>query len=331
MRVKNLVLDATGFPEEQALELWVQAFQWLHHPAPLRVPGRKFSSNATTWMIDDLIFAHARLNAQTFSTEPQDFALPHRKKYICCWYFSKGSAHVLQDGSIFQIERERLYISDNARPYRAISCDADVMVAIIPHHAVGYDPLVHPAHFEVSQATELGRELLNGMLNIFRKAPSMTQMEVHQAAEKYKENFRLALQSPGAVDKSLMVSRDPIRAYVKDHMFEPDLTIEHLMARFELPRSAIYEALNIPSGLPAYIADCRLDYAFRSLAFGDQTSHRIQDVAEYCGFTSSEDFESAFREKFGMPSEVVLGVLHAPSLLPEKTRELSLWETWHGL
>jgi YesN/AraC family two-component response regulator len=123
---------------------------------------------------------------------------------------------------------------------------------------------------------------------------------------KIKQYFS---QSPMAMMKSLAYSRadekflDDLQAAIGNHMSDVDLDVEHLAQHMNMSRPTLYRKIKDISDLTPneLINIARLKRAAELLAAG---SHRINEIAEMVGYTSSLHFNRNFQKQFGMsPSE----------------------------
>lgn len=102
--------------------------------------------------------------------------------------------------------------------------------------------------------------------------------------------------SRGAVRAAL---QDCIRRYIDANLYTEELTVEHLLRAFPLPRPSLYRMFEEEGGLAAYIRNCRLREAAHELLLSPEMP--VTEVATGLGFQSASHFSRAFRRAYGVP------------------------------
>jgi AraC-like DNA-binding protein len=98
------------------------------------------------------------------------------------------------------------------------------------------------------------------------------------------------------------VLRKRILEYIDQHIADADLGPQKLMARFRVSRTHLYRTFEADGGVATLIREKRLDLAYQHLAAlsakGDGES--IKTLCFRYGFSSPENFNRVFKDRFGM-------------------------------
>lgn len=157
---------------------------------------------------------------------------------------------------------------------------------------------------------------------------TMKRKDAPDAAEAFAATLSALInRNVDAKDQTLSLDQE-IRANFDELIFDPSLTVESLMNASEVSRGRVYEALNSTGDMRERIIKRRLDYAFRSLTFGDVCTKRMKDIAALCLFDDEAQFRAAFQRQFSIGPEIVMGVLHNAVPVPEPSSSQRVWETW---
>jgi AraC-like DNA-binding protein len=91
-----------------------------------------------------------------------------------------------------------------------------------------------------------------------------------------------------------------LRAYVKAHLHDPDLSAESLAAAFRLTSRQIHRLFAARGQtVGQYVREQRLDYCRRQLEDPAQRGRRIDEIARSAGFVSAAHFSRLFTQQFG--------------------------------
>ena len=107
-----------------------------------------------------------------------------------------------------------------------------------------------------------------------------------------------------------------VRAYIEDHLDDPDLGVERLCRRFAMSRRTVYRMFADDGGVGRYLVERRLVRAFGALRAASPSRGLINAVALDCGFDDQRRFRRLFRQRFAIaPSDAVgLGLAaHSPA------------------
>jgi AraC-like DNA-binding protein len=102
-----------------------------------------------------------------------------------------------------------------------------------------------------------------------------------------------------AYDRTLMLR---IKAFVRRHLADPELTPAAIAAAHHISRSRLYALFRAEGvGVAAHIRDQRLEHAHRDLGDPALRTEPIHSIAARWGFPRPADFTRAFRTAYGMP------------------------------
>lgn len=329
--VPSISFHPADYALDEVHRAWAQMFEWLHRAAPLPVPGRAFTSHVQSHVVGRLILGHGHFNAQTMTFDAQRDSVLGGEQYLIVWTLRRGRMNILHDGQIFDIGPGEVWLIDQMRDAQALITDADVQFVVCPHSAIGYDPLIHPARFHVDLESELGAALHDDLQDLLRTAPNLSLRAAPDREQSYTDLLKaLVIQSRQVPDLAGALPQQ-IKAYADEHIFDPGLSIEGLMNRFEVPRATILEALGLPISIEQYAADRRLDYALRSLGFGARAQRRLEVLARRSGYATITDFETAFEARFGISPSIILGALSGAEAHLRSSDAMGVWDRWHGV
>lgn len=92
------------------------------------------------------------------------------------------------------------------------------------------------------------------------------------------------------------------------HLNDADLSVNNLIAHFNLSRSALYRLFETEGGIAEAIRERRLRFAYRLLLkHSSQTGRQplIRDLALGLGFSSEAHFSRVFKARFGLTPRAV--------------------------
>ncbi len=99
---------------------------------------------------------------------------------------------------------------------------------------------------------------------------------------------------------------EAVRAYIEDHLDDPDLGVDRLCRRFALSRRTVYRMFADDGGVGRYLTERRLARAFGALGAASPSRGLINAVALDCGFDDQRRFRRLFRQRFAIaPSDAV--------------------------
>ncbi len=99
---------------------------------------------------------------------------------------------------------------------------------------------------------------------------------------------------------------EAVRAYIEDHLNDPELGVDQLCRAFAMSRRTVYRMFAGDGGVARYLTERRLARAFGELSAASPSRGLIYAVAERNGFVDQNHFSRLFRSRFHIaPSEAV--------------------------
>lgn len=300
----------------------------VHTAKALEVPGREMSTRSTSWVVEKLVFAHAFFDAQTMTGTSGGALGPGAHDFLLGWIYRRGGTQIWHDGDLFDIGNDVICLFDYSREVHAIASDSEVVSFVIPHALIGYKPQEHPARIILDLQSRDGVLLHDELKRVLSRLDTMKRKDAPEVSERFAAIVATLInRNDGAKDQALTPDQE-IRAHFDERIFDPMFSIESLMRAAGVSRGRVYEALDSTGDLTERRIKRRLDYALRSLAFGDVCTKRMKDIAALCLFDSEAHFREAFEHQFAIPPDAVMGVLHNTIPIPEPSASQRLWDTW---
>lgn len=167
---------------------------------------------------------------------------------------------------------------------------------------------------------------------LVRRLPTMSEQEAAATAEATIDVIAACVRptqermAPVAAQvQSVLVAR--AEKLVERHLEETQLSPEFLCKQLGVSRRTLYRAFEERGGVHDYILVRRLAAVAARIAAPGET-RTISELAELCGFTTSETFWRAFKRRYGLtPGEFRAGSLlhHAE---PSSSAIIALFEQW---
>lgn len=109
----------------------------------------------------------------------------------------------------------------------------------------------------------------------------------------------LANQENASVKRGVSGKLDEVKLYIKNGFRDPNLTLEHLGDEFGVSPNYLGRLFKKDTGMSVadYINNERLNQVIKEL---EETDRSAKEIAEECGFVSSNYFYTYFRKKVGM-------------------------------
>lgn len=315
----KLAYDPAEHPPSKRLGAWIRYMSYMHKVAPIEVPGRTFSASAQSWVIDKIVVSHVMFDAQTITSTQGSSSVTGAPNILFGWYLRAGSAQVWHAGELFDYSRE----------YHSITTQSEVISVMIPHAQVGYDPLRYPPRLALNRSSADGALVVDELERIVSEGDDMTRRDMPEEAERAAILFSTLLGRHQVPRKARRSRMDEIRRHIDARIFSEALTLESVMAYFKVPRSKVYQALGMTQNFDEYVTKRRLDYAFRSLAFGVPDPGRMRSMAVHCHYDSTRAFAEAFEQQFNLPPSAILGAVNLEAEIGEAPQSTELWQTWY--
>ena len=326
--VPKILFDPGDFEPDAAAGAWSQLFQFLHRAKPIDVPDRPFASFVHSYIVDGLIFGDGHFALQTMTFDEERDVVLSGEKYLVSWVLSRGRMNILHDGEMLDVDPGEYCLIDQSRQSHALLTDSDVLSVIIPHSAIGYDPAIHPARVHVDLSSPGAKALYDDLQMIAKAAPTMTRRDAPAYGRHHKDLLISLLETAPAMEMQSANDAKQIRAEIDEHIFYERLTLDRVMEMVGKSRAQVLDAIGLPASFETYLAERRMVYALRSLAFGSADPAWLADVARLMGYPDTSAFETAFAAQFGFPPSVILGVLADAGPRRKDPENNRLWAGW---
>lgn len=131
------------------------------------------------------------------------------------------------------------------------------------------------------------------------------QLKVRNLLEVVRRDSLSKIVAPQTKTATESSFQTVVRAYVLEHLADPNLTVDDLVAQLNLGRSVFYQQFKEELGVSpvVYIRALRMETALAFLQKGDLM---ISEIAYQVGFNSVAYFTKTFREKYGKPPSAFL-------------------------
>ncbi len=224
-------------------------------------------------------------------------------KIVAPW---QGSAMVQQQGREACASDGAWVIYDTTGTYEIGNPErADHLVVMIPKDGVAE----RGQRFDGVMARRLGasgisRVALETMRNTYLELPHMSEAAAQGAGELIKQLVRLSLmelagQETGLTQREAL--RDRILAYVRQHLRDPDLSVDTIARALNCSRRHLYNAFaGEGESIAAHVQRLRLEACVRELQQGGANARPITDIALSWGFGNPSHFSRVFRDHTGM-------------------------------
>lgn len=224
-------------------------------------------------------------------------------KIVAPW---QGSAMVQQQGREACARDGAWVIYDTTGTYEIGNPErADHLVVMIPKDGVAE----RGQRFDGVMARRLGasgisRVALETMRNTYLELPHMSTAAAQGAGELIKQLVRLSLmelagQETGLTQREAL--RDRILAYVRQHLRDPDLSVDTIARALNCSRRHLYNAFaGEGESIAAHVQRLRLEACVRELQQSGANARPITDIALSWGFGNPSHFSRVFRDHTGM-------------------------------
>jgi AraC-like DNA-binding protein len=305
----SYVIDTFGLPGDLSRELWREVVDGTFELEGLTDTDHAHRVKTQVWFLDELLIA--RFTGETNVVHRTRKLVEHGSAPVLKVRVYRAGHSLLIDGDTqTTMGTGAIHFIDHDRPGRQVSSDHEQFTICVPHHAVGYDPAIHPPCFSISLGTARGRMIWSGFSALCDDIGTVLASEAPALSSTVIGLIRGSLagsldsQNEDAVHRSRVSA---FKRYVDQHLADANLGMETLRREFGASRTTVYRDFAEVGGLQHYILERRLQHAYRLLAEASPKRGHVQDVALRCGFTSLAHFSRRFRESFAVAPSDVLG------------------------
>ncbi|KHK60605.1 AraC family transcriptional regulator [Burkholderia sp. A9] len=271
-------------------------------------------------MVGEMLLWRASFNAQAYRRDRRTIEQSGLDQYVV--QLVQEGAHVGHfDGVDARAQAGDIYVIDLARPLSSQVDPGASLAVVMPRDGlerVADGRNLHGAVLGADKGTT--RLLADYLRGVHRVAAHVSTPQATAV-----QDALVALLAAGLLDASHgddvglathgTVLRRRIVRYIAGHVTDRDLGPESLMAYFRISRAHLYRVFEMDGGVARFIRARRLDLAYRALVDPRSSGQSIKEIALRHGFSSSDRFVHAIRQRFGMTaSEIRMG--HAKLAAP---------------
>ncbi len=228
-------------------------------------------------------------------------------KIVAPW---QGVATVLQDGREACAQDGAWVIYDTTSSYEIANPErCDHLIVMVPKDGVAERSLrIDGVMARRLGASGISRVALETMRNTYQELPHMSEAAAQGAGELIKQLVRLSLQEVAGQETAVTqreALRDRVRAYVQQHLRDPQLSVDAIARALNCSRRHLYNAFaGEGESIAAHIQRLRLQACIRDLQQAGPHGRPITDIALSWGFGNLSHFSRVFRDHTGKsPSE----------------------------
>ncbi len=276
--------------------------------------------------LEDLVVARFQGEAHTINRSA-DLIAANPTPVLKVRIYKRGECLLVQGDAQTRMKPDAIHFIDHNRPHRQIGKEMEHVTLGVPHHAVNYDPALHPAHFSIPLDTPRGRLLHSGLAAVFDEVRTLDQADAACVALAIKGLVQGVIEGgigPAASDHNRQARVAAMKAFIDQNLVEPELGIDMLLEKFGASRATVYRDFAEDGGLQNFILSRRLHRAYRALSEATSTRGAVLAIAESCGFQSLAHFSRSFREHYGERPSDVLGRWQASTQDAERSEPTDL-------
>jgi AraC-like DNA-binding protein len=304
-------LNPQQIPVRDQFEACRQATASLYESLPLGDTS-SVQSSVKAYLLDQLVVGVAQFPAHRSLRTRRHLANGDTDYINLNLYLYGGMQGSLGQAPLY-FAPDRVALLDFARPYVAIRQASQVLGVTIPRQLIRSSSRIYRQlpTFSWSLDSPQWRLLAGAMRRLWRDLPGIPLADAATVASEFlallngllDQGFGDRPQPGTALDNSL---GGVLRDYLTDNPIRPDLSVEHLVERFQCSRATLYRLFKEDGGVKRFVTDQRLARSFHDLASPEVCGQRVKDVAESWGFFNASHFNRLFRQRFDMtPSDVM--------------------------
>lgn len=275
---------------------------------PAASAGRPFFASADVYFLPDIVVSRARSSASRLTRTAETIAARGTDQVLVVCYTS-GSFDFTIAGKTRRVAAGEIAFIDLSQPVMIEAPEVDnIGLAISRRQLESRVVALNRAHGFVRPDDALARLLRGTVQAVAMTAPSLTVGDARGVAEALLalvatclEPLSRTLVDTGGNTASLLA----LKTYVEEHLLEPGFGPQSLLDRFGITRSTLYRLFEPLGGVTGFIAQRKLQLAFRRLSDARYPREPVSRLAAELGFSHPSAFARAFKEAFGLsPSQV---------------------------
>lgn len=323
-------VSTDGIKESDRCEFWRASTVPVFGPLQVELlQDRAFEGSFQFTTVSDLIFS--RIASQT----------PHRvilsglsalrgQGFVKAVLHTRGRSILEQNGRTAILRPGEWSIYDTAAPYSITVPDrAELLVVLIPRERLLARSLdLHDlVARRFSGRRGLGKLIWSLISNTFDEISQIGRRSNHDVANIVVQMTRLALVDFSGERPSVCAQealRERIKAYIDDHLNDPDLSIAQLAASTGCTKRYLHMIFHSEGvSISDYILKLRLERCRQELLNPACLHKSITDIAYSWGFNNSNHFSRCFKRAFGVPPRHTRSEF-APWTAPHSEKHLKL-------
>jgi AraC-like DNA-binding protein len=259
--------------------------------------------------------ALATLNLSQVTSRAQDVFRTERQiakaseDFLLVSIQTRGAGRIRQDGREALLRPGDFALYDSTRPYELLfEEDFQQLVLMLPGALLRSQMSATEGltATTVSGSRGAGHLLVQMIDALWRGLDTLQPESADAIADSVRHILVAGLRTlPAAqqcrVSDLAAIHRDQIRAFVRQHLRDPRLSVGAVAAGLKLSPSTLHRAFQgEPCSLAQWIWSERLDAVKRDLGDPRLAARSISDIAFAWGFNDAAHFSRAFRERFGV-------------------------------
>ena len=265
---------------------------------------RDFDGHLVASHAGDVILTRLEANRHRVLRSP-DMARTSETAYLKIVAPWQGSASVQQQGRETCARDGAWVIYDTTGAYEIANPErVDHLIVMVPKEAVTERSLrVDGVMARRLGASGISRVALETMRNTYQELPHMSEAAARGAGEMIKQLVQLSLMELAGLETAVTqreALRDRIRAYVQQHLRDPELSVDTIARALNCSRRHLYNAFSGEGeSIAAFIQRLRLQACIRELQHSGPNARPITDIALSWGFGNPSHFSRVFRDHTG--------------------------------
>jgi AraC-like DNA-binding protein len=305
--------DTRELPPAEALSIWNESINVIFDARASRSVDEGFFATVDAALIGEVALGRLTGAAQEFDRSRYKIAQDGMDGYLLQFYL-RGESASRADDDLPPAREGDLYIIDMAQPVATRTSDHDQLTLVVPRR------LLAP-HLENPDGLHL---------HVASGALPLSAQDAEAALKPMIDLAIMAINSDGSKgaapqQPALFMS---VRNYVEKHLLDPGLSLETIIAAFNISRRTAYRLFEPTGGFLTYLNRRRLQNAMRMLRAPEAANLQMSQIAGLHLFPSAQNFSRAFRREFGMsPREARYFASGAEAGAPDVSLETA-WSYW---
>ena len=304
------LLSTRAVGPREKLSLWTDLIcdVYVQLDCAARVAPERFEGSIRRGRLATLDLSQVTSRAQHVYRTPRQIAKA-TEDYVLVSIQTAGVGGVRQDGRDAVLRPGDFALYDSTRPYELLfEEDFQQFVLMLPGEVLR-SQMKGTEHLTATAVcgTRGAGHLLIGMIEtLWRDIDALEPGSADAIADSVRHILVAGLRTlPAAqqcqVSNLTALYRDQIRAYVRRHLHDPDLSVGRVAAGLRLSPSTVHRAFQgEPCSLAHWIWAERLDATKRDLADPLLQRRSVSAIAFAWGFNDAAHFSRAFKDRFGL-------------------------------